>query len=80
MLDGVKNMNIFGDRLKEQRKEKHVTQQVVADHLGLTCRAYQYYEGGKGFPDYHGLLALAEYFGVSIDYLVGRTENPEVNQ
>ena len=53
---------------------------MVADHLGLTCRAYQYYEGGKGFPDYHGLLALAEYFGVSIDYLVGRTDNPEVNR
>lgn len=44
--------------------------------LGVTERAYQHYELGTREPNMERLLALADYFDVSIDYLVGRTENP----
>ena len=46
----------------------------------MTCRAYQYYEAGERYPDFENLIVLANYLGVSIDYLVGRTDNPEVNR
>ena len=73
-------MNIFGERLKLLRKEKKVTQNTVSDYLGLTCRAYRYYGAGERYPDFENLIVLANYLGVSIDYLVGRTDNPEVNR
>ena len=44
-----------------------------AAHLGITVRAYRYYEEGKRYPDFQGLIALADYFGVTLDDLVGRT-------
>ena len=47
----------------------------MADLLGITPRAYQYYEEGKRYPDFRGLLLLAEHLNVSIDYLVGRTDD-----
>ena len=38
------------------------------------------YEKGKNYPDVRGLIGLADYFGVSTDYLLGRTDNPEINR
>lgn len=42
--------------------------------LSITPRAYQYYEEGKRFPDFHGLLKIADCLHISIDYLVGRKD------
>lgn len=67
-------MDIFKNRLKELRLERGVKQKELSEHLGLTLRAYQYYEAGNRYPDFQGLLALADYFNVSIDYLVGRSD------
>lgn len=67
-------MNLFAVRLQELRKEKKVPQKELADYLGISVRAYHYYEEGKRYPDFQGLLALADFYGVSLDYLVGRTE------
>ena len=64
----------FAERLKEVRKSRGLTQGEVAAHLNIAARSYQYYEGGRRRPDYEGLVALADYFGVSTDYLLGRTE------
>ena len=64
----------FSERLTEERRRKGVTQGEVAEHLGIKIRAYQYYESGGRRPDYEGLVALADYFGVTTDYLLGRTE------
>ena len=61
-------------RLKNLRNEKGVTQKAMGEYLEITVRAYQFYEEGKRYPDFHGLIALADYFDVSIDYLVGRTD------
>ena len=64
----------FSERLTEERRRKGVTQSEVAAHLNIAARSYQYYEGGRRRPDYEGLVALADYFGVTTDYLLGRTD------
>ncbi len=69
-------MDIFKDRLKEQRIKSGATQKDMGKYLGITTRAYQFYESGERYPDFQGLLALADYFDVSIDYLVGRSDLP----
>ena len=63
---------MFPDRLKECRKTKGVTQKEVADFLGMTDRAYQNYEYGNSEAPYETLAKLADFFGVSTDYLLGR--------
>ena len=67
-------MDLFAVRLQELRKEKKVPQKELAERLGISVRAYHYYEEGKRSPDFQGLLTLADFYGVSLDYLVGRTE------
>lgn len=73
-------MVTLGDRLKALRQERKVFQRDLAALLGITLRAYQLYEGNNGYPTVPGLIALADYFGVSLDYLVGRSDNPEINK
>jgi len=65
--------------LKELRKLNNVTQKQVAEAINMAERAYQRIEAGYN-PNYENLLALAKYFNCSIDYLVGRTDNPQVNK
>ena len=60
--------------LKELRKSMHKTQQQVANDLNIVQQKYQQYESGKHQPDHEMLLELANYFNVSVDYLLGRTE------
>ena len=55
-------------------REKKVTQSKMADFLGIKLRSYQNYEGGSRRPDYEGLVALADYFDVTTDYLLGRSD------
>lgn len=69
----------FPGRLKALRKEFGLNQHEVAADLGLSDGGYRLYEQGKGYPDVPRLFALAEYFNVSIDYLLGRTDKREVN-
>ena len=64
----------FAERLQELRRERHVTQKNMAEFLGIQMRSYQSYEGGDRRPDYEKLVALADYFGVTTDYLLGRTD------
>ena len=56
-----------------------MTQKQAAEHFGVSERHWRSYEGGTKTPTFDGLIALADYFDVSLDYLVGRTDNPEVN-
>ncbi|MCI8909740.1 MAG: helix-turn-helix transcriptional regulator [Oscillibacter sp.] len=67
-------MKIFGLRLKELRKEKKKKQNELAEYLGVSLRTYQYYESATHYPDVPGLLKLADFFEVSIDYLLGRSD------
>ncbi len=67
-------MATFEERLTALRREKGVSQARLGEVLGLTRWSILNYEAGKNRPDYEGLLTLADYFGVSLDYLTGRTD------
>ena len=62
-------------RLKEQRKLHRKTQNDVANILNVSRANYGYYEAGKQFPPVDKLVMLADYFNVSLDYLIGSEEN-----
>lgn len=65
---------VFGDRLKELREEKGVTQKILGKVTNVSDRVIGYYETSNRFPkDEQILKALADYFDVSVDYLIGRT-------
>ena len=65
-------MSIFADRLKECRKNINKTQREVAVALGISDRGYQNYETAVREPNHEITIKIADYFGVSIDYLLGR--------
>lgn len=69
-------MVTFGQRLKELRKSKRLTQQQLADIFFLNKSSISRYENGSQLPENEQLQKLADYFEVSIDYLLGRDENP----
>jgi DNA-binding XRE family transcriptional regulator len=67
----------FSERLREIRASKKQTQKALAELLGVSERAYQHYEAGTREPNIASLIALADYFDVSLDYLVGRSDDPQ---
>ena len=69
-------MPVFADRLKEIRNAKGVTQKAMAEHLGITEQAYQKYEYAMREPNHEITVKLADFFDVSTDYLLGRSDNP----
>lgn len=56
------------------RKERHLTQEQVAEETGIVLRSYRRYEMGEREPVASTLIKLANFYHVSIDYLVGRTD------
>ncbi|MBE6712042.1 MAG: helix-turn-helix transcriptional regulator [Ruminococcaceae bacterium] len=66
-------------RIKELRKQKGISQLKLAMDLHTNQNTISRYETGKREPGIEELIRLAEYFEVSIDYLVGRTDNPKMN-
>lgn len=69
----------FCERLNELKSIKNVLQKDIAKDIHLSLRAYQYYERGEREPNLSTLIALADYFDVSLDYLVGRSNNPNLH-
>ena len=67
-------MALFCERLKLLRKERGLKQREMAEQLGLALSSYQCYEYAQRFHDFHGLIAIADFFDVSLDYLVGRSD------
>lgn len=67
-------------RLKELREKRRLSQITLAMELNLNQNSISRYETGEREADYATLIAIADYFGVSIDYLLGRTDNPRVNR
>jgi transcriptional regulator with XRE-family HTH domain len=72
-------LSSFKNLLKETRLQSGFTQKEMAIRLELSERAYQHYEAGTREPNITYLIAIADILDVSLDYLVGRTDNPEVN-
>ena len=70
-------MDSFSIKLKELRQHKAVTQKEVSNAISITDRAYYDFERGKTKPVFKTLVALADYFDVSLDYLVGRSDIKE---
>lgn len=67
-------------RLKELRKKRGISQVRLALDLNTTQNSISRYETGERQADYDMLIAIADYFGVSIDYLLGRTDNPNMSK
>lgn len=65
---------IFANKLLEMRENKNLTRQKVADDLGISRASLEYYEKGKRTPDINTISQISDYFGVSIDYLMGKSE------
>lgn len=70
----------FAERIKELRIAQGMSQDAVGQIIDVKRYSVCGYEKGKNFPDVPGLIGLADYFGVSTDYLLGRTDDPEVHQ
>ena len=62
----------FSQRLKMLRKDKHLTQSQVAQRIGVTASMVSSYETDIRLPSYEVMLRIADVFGVSVDYLLGR--------
>ena len=67
-------------RLKGLRKDAGLKQTDMSEILGLSTRNYQRYESGDVDPPTSKTVFLADYFDVSLDYLVGRSDCPEVSR
>ena len=76
----MKYQKNFSERLVGLRKKQKITLQTLADILEIKQPSVSAYEVGKAFPTAHNLIKIALYFNVSIDFLIGRTENPEISK
>lgn len=71
---------IFNDRLKILRSEFDLTQDKVAKELDMPVRTYQRLERDGAKTHYDTLIKLADFYDVSVDWLMGRTDKREVNR
>ena len=69
---------ILAQRLKQCRKEKGLTQMQAATYCDITEKAYQNYELMTREPKLEILVRIADLYGVSLDYLTGRTDRKEL--
>lgn len=67
-------------RLKELRRAKGISQVKLAMDLNTSQNTISRYETGEREPGIHELIMLAEYFNVSVDYLLERTDDPRMNK
>ena len=69
---------MFGKRLRALREERGIaSQQTLADALGVAQSTIANWEAGRREPNFTLIGALADYFQVSVDYLLGRTDDPQ---
>lgn len=67
-------------KLREIRKKKNISQLKLALDLNMSQNTISRYETGEREPGIKEIILIADYFDVSIDYLVGRTDNPKINR
>ena len=70
----------FAERLQLLREKHQLSKQELSSILGMARRSYFRYEKGERMPSYEVLLQIANYFEVSVDYLMCRTDNPKINR
>ncbi|WP_173297006.1 helix-turn-helix domain-containing protein [Thermanaeromonas sp. C210] len=66
----------LGERLRSLRKARNLKREQLAAAIGVTPRVITFYETNDREPSLRVLIALADFFDVSLDYLVGRSDNP----
>ena len=71
------NQSLFSERLLTLRKEKKLSQSQLAEQLSVSFHQVSKMEKGQRAASIEGLCALADYFDVSLDYLVGRSDDPQ---
>ena len=72
--------NIFSTRFGALRDNSNLTMVDVAKALNISKQSVHKWATAKNVPASDTLVALADYFNVSLDYLTGRTDNPEINK
>lgn len=65
----------MGERLRQLRSIKGLTQKIVAQSLGISMMAYCHYENGDREPSIEMLIKLCDFYDVSSDYLIGRSDS-----
>jgi transcriptional regulator with XRE-family HTH domain len=73
----AKGTNHFSDRLKDLRRVHNLKLNELADKIGIQPRIMQFYEEIEEIPSLTALHKIADYFNVSIDWLLGKADNPE---
>ena len=71
---------LLGEKLKKLRKARGLSQEQLADQLNVSRQAISMWELGESTPDTDNLVALSDYYGVSLDYLLRDQEVPEVSE
>lgn len=66
----------FHKRIRDTREDNDLRQEDIAEILGITKQQYQLYESGKRDFRYYHIIALAKYYKLSADYLLGLTNEP----
>lgn len=64
------------NRIAALRKNRNLTQDDMSTTLGISRAALSHYEQGRREPDYDTLITIADFFKVSLDYIMGRTDDP----
>jgi transcriptional regulator with XRE-family HTH domain len=70
---------MVGMRLQSLRKKKELSRKAVADYLGVHETTYGKYELGHREPDFRTIQRLADFYTSSLDYLLGRTDDPNIH-
>lgn len=71
---------ILGTIIKRLREQHDISQKELADIIGITKQSLSVFEKGTSAPSLETLIKIANHFNVSTDYLLGRTDNPEINK
>ncbi|KZD36517.1 XRE family transcriptional regulator [Bacillus wiedmannii] len=71
---------MIGEKIKELRKNNKITQEQLGNAIGVSKMAISYFEKGKKSPGRESLEKIADYFNVTTDYLLGRSEDPELSE
>jgi transcriptional regulator with XRE-family HTH domain len=76
LLLGGHKMIKCGDRIANLREKRGLTQEELSSKLGISRAALSHYETNRREPDYETLRNIANYFDITLDYLLGRTTDP----
>lgn len=68
------------EHIKNLREDNDLTQEMVANELNISQRAYSHYESGSRKLPLDVLVSLADFYNCSVDYLLGRTANKKINE